>query len=92
VAVLEVDHFERINDRYWHAAGDAALRRTPRAAKPMRKTSAGSSRSEDVPFTVSVDVAALGADTAMADALLAAADAALYRAKREGRVLLRVSP
>jgi len=122
VAMLDIDHFKRVNDFFGHAAGDHVLRDLARA---MRETLRGS----DVParfggeefvvlltdttldgamavterlrervgrsevtlghgrvarITVSAGVAELGTSERL-DSLLERADAALYRAKAEGR-------
>jgi diguanylate cyclase (GGDEF)-like protein len=50
-----------------------------------RVRAAAESADAPVPFTVSLGVAALGPDSGDARSVLAAADAALYRAKRRGR-------
>ncbi len=60
-------------------------------AEELRVRIADRSAGSGVPFTISVGVAApqdLGED---AEALIAAADAALYRAKRSGRDAVRAA-
>jgi diguanylate cyclase (GGDEF)-like protein len=125
VAVVDIDHFKEINDRYGHAAGDAALRRVVATvskrlrrddelgrmggeefaillsgagaegaaayADELRMLVAGDAQAAGTPFTVSVGVAALPQEPVTAEDLLAAADEALYRAKRAGRDTVRAA-
>ena len=125
VAMVDVDHFKDINDRFGHAAGDAALRRLVATvsgrlrrgdavgrlggeefavllsdagaggaeayADELRALVAGDAAASDTPFTVSVGVAYAAGDGVSAEGLLAAADDALYRAKRGGRDTVRIA-
>ncbi|HEX8383239.1 MAG TPA: diguanylate cyclase [Sphingomonas sp.] len=121
VALVDIDHFKRVNDRFGHAAGDAALiivadtcrdvlRRsdsigrlggeefgvlTPvttlagawQAAERLRSGVAGCDLTHLAPeltLTISVGIALVDRGEAP-EAVLARADAALYRAKAEGR-------
>ncbi len=125
VAVIDVDHFKDINDRFGHATGDAALRAlvtavtgrlragdalgrlggeefavmlagtgpsgAARYADELRVLVAAGAEATGTPFTVSVGVAAAEHGGEDAEALLAAADAALYDAKRAGRDTVRTA-
>ncbi len=125
VAMIDVDHFKDINDRFGHATGDAALRVLVTAvthrlragdalgrmggeefavmlagigpagaaeyAEELRVLVADSAAATGTPFTISVGVAAPQDGGEDAEGLLAAADAALYDAKRSGRDTVRAA-
>src|SRR3990172_1007967 len=118
LAILDVDHFKDVNDRFGHRAGDEALRDIARLLlKHSRRFSAVTRYGGDEfaiilvntanlgaltygerirpvveqhafghgRVTVSLGVACLPDDGTSADDLIAAADRALYDAKRLGR-------
>ncbi len=124
LALVDIDHFKRINDTYGHAVGDETLKTLAHAfANRLRRsdlfarfggeefvlllpeTALGdglrlcerlrqmvetiklqvAGKSEPFGFTVSVGVADLQHEGDSLNQLLARADAALYKAKRDGR-------
>ena len=123
VALLDLDHFKRVNDTYGHEAGDLTLKTfasicqaevrkidligriggeefallLPRANKEpafdilqrmrhkVMQTPMTASNGESFNVTVSAGLACLRRETIDLAELLRNADAALYKAKREGR-------
>ena len=118
VLFCDLDLFKDYNDRYGHAAGDAALRATARVIESCTRRAdlaaryggeefvvllPGASRAEalaiagriraaladryaqDGGLTISIGVATLPGDAGDKEALLEAADRAMYEAKRQGR-------
>jgi diguanylate cyclase (GGDEF)-like protein len=131
VAMVDIDHFKRVNDTYGHLAGDAVLAgvaaalngglreydlagrfggeefslllpdtdvdEAVRVAERLRlilsriAIPAQAGDGEGSHITVSIGVAVLAPGLNDLTDLLAAADAALYRAKRAGRNLVRLA-
>jgi diguanylate cyclase (GGDEF)-like protein len=128
VAILDVDHFKQINDRFGHGVGDEVLVRVsgllagalrgddtlvryggeefvvvlPGATGAHARDRIDALRTRlasevidagghPIPVTFSAGIAVADQDVTMA-ALLQAADAALYSAKRHGRNRVEVAP
>lgn len=126
VAMLDIDHFKSINDKFGHATGDEVLKRVASICVDVLRDSDGFGRLGGEEFlivlpgatseaafninerlckairettamminlpatTVSIGIASY--ETGMSsEALLATADGALYKAKREGRDLVLVA-
>jgi diguanylate cyclase (GGDEF)-like protein/PAS domain S-box-containing protein len=126
VAMLDIDHFKSINDRFGHATGDEVLKRVANVCVDVLRDNDGFGRMGGEEFlivlpgascedarginerlacaireqtattinlptaTVSIGIATYEAGMS-ATALCAAADGALYEAKRQGRDLVMVA-
>ena len=121
IAILDADHFKKVNDNHGHIVGDFVLKKLAtlfqqnirreellgryggeefvvvmpevdsngafQLAEKLRKTvetTVFKSGETELPVTISVGVATLGAEGSVKD-FLDTADQALYRSKEEGR-------
>jgi diguanylate cyclase (GGDEF)-like protein len=128
VALIDLDHFKSINDRFGHAAGDKVLQEFARACRESIRDSDVLGRwggeeflivmpgatldvamialerlrelslriqlpsmSEGLQVGLSAGIAGYEANVKSLDELIARADAALYKAKHEGRDLVRIA-
>jgi two-component system cell cycle response regulator len=95
VLMVDVDHFKAVNDDYGHAAGDKALRAIADALRANTRAFDSLARYGGEEFvvrlTVSIGAAASPLHATTPEALLRAADVALYAAKRAGRNRVEVA-
>jgi PleD family two-component response regulator len=96
VLMIDIDHFKRFNDEHGHNVGDQVLREVAQVLKSQTRGSDVAARFGGEEFTVvrtgtlpsvtiSIGLAEFPGDGNTLEALLLAADKALYEAKREGR-------
>ncbi|MDO8212608.1 GGDEF domain-containing protein [Conexibacter sp. CPCC 206217] len=86
------DVFGRLGgDEFAVALADADADAAAVYSDAIRRQVASTSAAADVPFTISIGIAASADVEQGAEALIAAADAALYRAKAAGRDTVRVA-
>jgi len=122
VALLDIDHFKSVNDKFGHQAGDHVLEQLARVVSDTIRREELFARyggeefaivlpeqgeqqamqycqrvrglvdktnfafdDQDIPVTVSIGLAIASPTVSHSKAFVEAADAALYRAKREGR-------
>ena len=87
---IDIDRFKEVNDTLGHAAGDKVLQATAELLRASLRevdtiSRLGDQEGRDIFVTVSIGIALYPLDADDIDALLQAADVAMYRAKQKGR-------